>query len=189
MTAQDSTTHPNGVDIGAIREARSGMTENPEMAAFQFRARSRWVDGVHSRTTFESFYGAGAEQAHRRAFTCDADHPEVFSAPDAGPTPVEFVLHGLASCITAGITSVAANRGIILTEITSTIEGDLDLRGLLGIDDGIRNGYSGIDVRFTVKGDAPAEELERLVAQSTARSAVYDVVTNHVPVTISVAAG
>jgi uncharacterized OsmC-like protein len=188
MTVTDTPTLPNGVDIDAIRTARAAMTEQPELGQFQFRATNRWVNGVHSRTTFDDFYGAGAEQAHKRAFTYDADHPELFAASDEGPTPVEFVLHGLASCITAGIVSVAANRGVTLTEVTATLEGNLDLRGVLGIDAGVRNGYSGITVRFAVKGDAPAEELEKLVAQSTKRSAVFDVVTNPVPVTIEVAA-
>ena len=187
MSVTDTPIHPNGVDIEAIRAARAALTDQPELAQFQFRATTRWVDGVHSRTTFDTYYGLGAEQARTRSHIADADHPELFAAPDDGPTPIEFVLHGLTSCITAGIASIAANRGITLTEVTALAEGDVDMRGLLGIDKGVRNGYSGITVRFTVEGDAPAEELEKLVAQSTKRSAVFDVVTNPVPVTIDIA--
>ncbi|HEX6311556.1 MAG TPA: OsmC family protein [Acidimicrobiia bacterium] len=186
MTVTESATHPNGVDIEAIRAARTDLTDAPELAAFQFRATNRWVDGVHSRTTFDTFYGVGAEQAHRRPFTYDADHPELFAAPDNGPTPVEFVLHGLAACITAGIASIAANRGITLRSVTSTLEGDLDMRGLMGIDDDVRNGYQSVRVSFEIDGDAPADELEKLVHQSIKRSAVFDVVSNGVPVTVDV---
>jgi uncharacterized OsmC-like protein len=187
MTITDQPTLPNGVDIEAIRGARDALAETSDLARFQFRATNRWVDGVHSRTTFDTFYGVGDEQAHKQPFTYDADHPELFAAPDNGPTPVEFVLHGLASCITAGIASVAAHRGIALHSVTSTLEGDLDMRGLLGIDGDVRNGYQAIRVRFHVEGDAPADELEALVRQSTKRSAVFDVVTNGVPVDIEVA--
>ena len=186
MTVTTASTHPNGVDIEAIRGARTLMGEQPELAAFQFRAVNRWVNGVHSRTTFDTYSGAGGEQAHRQPFTYDADHPELVAATDEGPTPVEFVLHGLASCLTAGIASVAANRGINLSEVTATLEGEMDMRGVLGLDPAIRNGYSGISVRFTVQGDAPAEDLEKLVAQSAKRSAVFDIVTGAVPVSIAV---
>jgi uncharacterized OsmC-like protein len=188
MTVIDAlpTAAPNGVAITAIREARDAMTRAPEAASFTWRARNRWVNGTHSRTTFEDFYGVGAEQAHKVAFSYDADHPELFAAEDAGPTPVEFVLHALAACLTAGIASVAANRGVRLAEVTSTVEGDMDLRGILGIDRSVRNGYSTIRISFDIKGDADAEELRRIVAQSAARSAVYDVVTGAVGVEVSV---
>jgi uncharacterized OsmC-like protein len=188
MTITEQPTHPNGVDIEAIRSARTSLTEDGDLAQFKFRATNRWVDGVHSRTTFDTFYGVGDEQAHKHPFTYDADHPELFAAPDNGPTPIEFVLHGLASCITAGVASIAANRGITLRSVTATLEGDLDMRGLLGIDRDVRNGYQAVRVTFEVDGDAPAEELEKLVHQSVKRSAVFDVVTNGVPVTVDVQA-
>ncbi len=192
MSTTDTTTHrpihPNGVDIEAILGARDLMTETPELAQFQFRAANQWITGVHSRTSFDDFFGVGGEQHHRRVFTFDADHPELFAATDAGPTPVEFVLHALASCITAGIASVAANRGITLHKVTSTIEGDLNLQGLMGIDADVRNGYTALRLSFHLEGDASTEELERLVAQSTRRSAVFDIVTNGTPVAIEVTA-
>lgn len=179
-------TNPNGVAIEAIRAARQAMTDQPDAAAFTWRARNRWVNGTHSTTSFEDFYGVGAEQRHVQEFTYDTDHPELFAADDNGVTPVEFLLHALAGCVTAGIASVAANRGVQLTEITSTIEGDMDLRGIMGIDPDVRNGYSAIRVKFAVSGDADAEQLRSIVAQSTARSAVYDVLTNGVAVDIEV---
>ena len=186
MTTVETTPQPNGVAIDAIREARQAMTDTPEAARFTWRARNRWVDGTHSATTFEDFYGAGAEQAHRRVFTYDTDHPELFAADDNAPTPIEFVLHALAGCLTAGIASVAANRGVRLTKVSSTVEGDMDLRGILGIDPEVRNGYSGIRVSFDVQGDADAEVLRRIVAQATARSAVYDVLTSACDVQVAV---
>jgi uncharacterized OsmC-like protein len=191
MTVTDTTTIPanlNGVAIDAIREGRQAMTDAPAAAQFVWRARNRWVNGTHSTTSFEDFYGAGEEQSHKRVFQLDADHPELFAAEDNGPTPIELVLHALASCLTAGIASVAANRGIRLTEVTSILEGDMDMRGILGIDRGVRNGYSTIRVSFDVKGDADPADLRKIVAQSTARSAVYDVVTGAVDVQISVTA-
>jgi uncharacterized OsmC-like protein len=185
-TVETTAAPPNGVAIDAIREARQAMTETPEAAFFTWRAHNRWVHGTHSTTSIEDFYGAGAEQSHKRVFRFDADHPELFAAEDAGPTPVEFVLHALASCITAGIASVAANRGIRLDSVTSTIEGDMDLRGILGIDPTVRNGYSGLRLAFHVEGDADPDELRAIVAQSAKRSAVYDVVTGAVDVQIDV---
>ena len=186
MTTTEKPTLPNGVDIDAIRGARAALTDDPSLARFQFRADNRWVSGVHSRTSFDTFYGVGDEQAHREVFTFDADHPAVFAAPDDGPTPVEFLLHGLAACIAAGVASIAANRGITLTSVTASVEGDIDLRGLLGIDPAVRNGYQAVRIAFQVEGDASAEELAKLVQQSTRRSAVFDVLTNGVPVDVTV---
>ena len=158
----------------------------PEAARFQFRSRNQWQDGTHSRSTIDGFFGAGEERSHARTFTFDADHPAVLVGQDRGPTPVEFLLHALASCLTAGIANIAAARGITLTEVSSTVEGDIDLNGLLGLDEEVRNGYEQLTVRFSVKGDAPAAELAELVERSRSRSAVYDVLAHGVPVTIQV---
>lgn len=177
----------NGVDIAAILESRAAMTETPEAARFQWRATCEWVSGTHSRMTVEDFYGAGAEQRHRRVFTFDADHPELFAAEDNGVTPVEFVLVALAGCLTAGIATVAANRGITLRGVSATVEGDMDLRGILGIDPEVRNGYHGIRVRFRVDADAPREQVAAIVAQSQKRSAVFDILTNPTNVVVEVA--
>jgi uncharacterized OsmC-like protein len=181
-----ATVLPNGVNVEALLAAREALTAAPEAAKFQWRATNEWVNGTHSRTTIESFSGLGAEQSHKRAFTYDADHPELFASEDHGPTPVEFVLIGLASCLTAGIAAVAGNRGVRLDSVTSTLEGDMDLQGILGIDKSVRNGYQHIKVSFQVEGDATDEELRKIVAQSQARSAVYDIVSGNVPVTITV---
>jgi uncharacterized OsmC-like protein len=179
----------NGVNTPQLLETINFVAGQPELAKFKFRAESRWIDGTHSRSTMHGFYGAGGEQAHRLAFTADADHPAVVCGEDNGPTPVEYVLHALAACLTAGIANIAAARGVTLHEVKATVEGDIDLRGILGLSDEVRNGYESIRVSFDVKGDASPEKLEEIVAQSRARSAVFDILTNKVPVSIAVAAG
>jgi uncharacterized OsmC-like protein len=176
----------NGVDTPRLFATLDAVKAQPELAKFQFRAVNKWQQGTHSRTTFETYYGANAEQKHPQAFTYDADHPPVLVGRDQGPTPVEFLLHGLASCLTAGIGNIAAARGITLYEVESTLEGDIDLLGLLGLSDKVRNGYEGIRVSFKIKGDAPEEKLRAIVEQSRNRSAVYDVITKGTPVTIEV---
>jgi uncharacterized OsmC-like protein len=185
MTAE-TPGYLNGVAIAAIRQARDSMTEQPAAARFTWRARNRWVNGTHSVTSFDDFYGAGGEQAHRHEFTYDTDHPDLFAADDHGVTPVEFLLHALAGCLTANIASLAANRGVGLTEVNAIIEGDMDLRGILGVDRDVRNGYSAVRLAITVDGEADTEQLRSIVAQSTARSAVYDVLTNGVAIDITV---
>jgi uncharacterized OsmC-like protein len=180
----------NGVDTPTLFATIGAVKAQPELAEFRFRATNHWQQGTHSRTRIESFDGAGGTHAHQREFTYDADHPQVLVGRDQGPTPVEFLLHALASCLTAGIGNIAAARGVTLHEVESTVEGDIDLSGILGTSPGgVRNGYRQIRVSFKVKGDAPAEKLRAIVEQSRDRSAVYDVLTNGVPVAIGVDAG
>ena len=176
----------NGVDVPTLFATINAVRETPALANFQFRASNQWIRGTHSRTKIEGFSGAGAEHEQTGDFQYDGDHPPVLVGKGEAPTPVEFLLHALASCITAGIGNIAAARGVELESVESQVEGDCDLRGLLGISDEVRNGYSAIRLRFKVKGDASAEKLRAIVAQSQARSAVYDVLTNGVPVEIEV---
>jgi len=190
MTTSTTQERParNGVDVPTLFATLNVVKAQPEIAKFQFRASNQWISGVHSRSTIRGFYGAGQEDTSRdQDFSYDADHPAVLVGGNNAPTPAEFLLHALAACLTAGIANIASARGITLHEVTSTVEGDIDLLGILGLSDGtVRNGYEGIRVHFTVKGDAPEEQLKELVQQSQRRSAVYDVVTNGVPVSIDV---
>jgi uncharacterized OsmC-like protein len=174
------------VDTATLFATLDAVKQAPEAAKFQFRAHNEWLSGTHSRGTIADFYGVGEEHAHERTFVFDADHPAVLVGRDQGPTPVEFVLHALAACLTAGLANIAAARRVKLTEVRSTVTGDIDLNGILGLDAAVRNGYEHIAVRFTVKGDAPDEKLREIVEQSRARSAVFDVITGRVPVTIEV---
>ena len=168
----------NGVNVQALLQAREALTEAPEAARFAWRASCSWVNGTHCHSEVEQFFGLGEEQRHKRCFRFDADHPEVFAAEDNGATPVEYVLVGLASCLTAGVASVAQNRNIQLHSVKATLEGDMDLQGILGIDSDVRNGYQRIKVVFDIDADASREDIEAVVAQSQKRSAVYDIVTN-----------
>lgn len=178
----------NGVDVPVLFATLDAVNGNKQLAKFQFRATNRWLAGTHSRTTIRGFFGAGQEHTREKAFAYDGDHPAVLVGGDNAPTPVEFLLHALAACLTAGIGNIAAARGIDLEEVESTVEGNVDLLGLLGLDSSVRNGYQGIRVSFRIKGDASAEELEKVVMRSKDRSAVYDVLSNGVPVDIKVEA-
>jgi uncharacterized OsmC-like protein len=176
----------NGVDTPALFATLNAVKAQPGIAEFQFRVSNRWIKGTKSRNRVESFTGAGGQHEHKGGFEYDADHPAVLVGSDEGPTPVEFLLYGLASCITAGIANIAAARGVTLTEVTSRIEGDINLLGLLGLSKEVRNGYQSIRATFDIKGDAPAATLREIVEQSRARSAVFDVLTKGVPVQIAV---
>ena len=187
---QEKVRRPlNGVDTPNLFATINAVAGNPPLAKFTFRAANRWVAGTHSRGTIETFYGAGSEQKHKRTFTLEADHPAVLVGDDNAPLPVEILLYSLAACITGGIANVAAARGVTLTEVTASIEGDMDLRGILGLSKEVRNGYDKVRLTFNIKGDAPEEKLRQIVEQSRARSAVYDVLTNGVPVDIGINVG
>jgi uncharacterized OsmC-like protein len=186
MTQTVTESSRNGVDTATLFATLDAVKAAPQAAKFQFRAHNEWLSGTHNRSTIHDFYGVGEERTHERSFHFDADHPAVLVGRDNGPTPVEYVLHALAACLTAGLANIAAARGIQLTEVRSTVSGDIDLTGILGLNAEVRNGYQNITVQFSVKGDAPAEQLRALVEQSRARSAVYDIITNQVPVTIEV---
>ena len=191
-TGADPTDQPpadrsrNGVDVATLFATLDVVDGQRDLAAFQFRATNRWVSGTHSQSTNQGFYGAGQEHEREHTMVFDADHPAVLVGKDTGPTPVEFLLYALASCITAGIANVAAARGVTLTRVESTVVGDIDLQGILGMSDTVRNGYQQVTIRFTVEGDASPEVLRSIVEQSRARSAVYDVLTNGVPVAVEV---
>ena len=181
------TTVTNGVNVQALLDAREALKKSPEAAQFVWRASSKWQNGVHTTITVKDFYGLGEERAHKSESVFQADHPEVFAADDNGITPIEYLLVGLASCLTAGVASVAQNRGIQLRSVEATVEGRHDIRGILGADPDVRNGYNDIKVTFTIDADASRQEIEALVAQSQKRSAVFDALTNPTDVTVEVA--
>jgi uncharacterized OsmC-like protein len=181
------STTDNGVNVQALLEARDVLAGAPEAAQFTWRASSRWEHGVHSTTSIHNYFGLGEEQSHKTESVFDADHPEVFAATDNGITPIEYLLVGLASCLTAGVASVAQNRGIQLRSVESTVEGNHDIRGILGADSDVRNGFNDVKVTFSIDADASREEIEALVAQSQKRSAVFDALTNPTEVNVEIA--
>jgi uncharacterized OsmC-like protein len=176
----------NGVNVEALLGAREALTKAPEAAKFTWRATCKWVNGTHSRSTVEGFYGLGGEQKHKSQFTFDSDHPEVFASEDKGATPVEMVLAGLAGCLTAGIAAVAQLREIQLRSVAATLEGGMDIRGILGADTEVRNGFDGIKVTYKIDADASPDDIKALVAQSQKRSAVYDIIANPTNITVEV---
>ena len=184
----EPTTGLNGVDTEGLFATIGVVRDNPDLARFQFRTTTRWESGTYNRTTFDAFHGAGTEHEHSQEHVVGADHPAVLVGLDRGPTPAEHLLQALGACLTSGLANIAAARGIELGEVTARVEGDIDLRGILGLSDEVRNGFEAVRVTFHVKGEAEAEKLAALVEQARARSAVYDVVTNGMPVAIHVAA-
>jgi uncharacterized OsmC-like protein len=177
----------NGVDTPTLLATIDAVGKQPELAKFQFRATNRWVSGTHSQSTMFGFYGAGSEHEHILPYKAEGDHPAVLCGADAGPTPVEWVLHAIATCLMSGIGNIAAARGIKLSRVEATLSGDIDLRGILGLSDKVRNGYERLEIAFEIEGDAPREKLEQVVMQAKARSAVYDILTNGIPISIEVA--
>jgi uncharacterized OsmC-like protein len=194
MTTTDTTAAEandsmrNGVDTATLFATLDAVKGDPDIAKFRFRATNTWVSGTHNRSTIHGFHGAKQEITHRQPFTFTADHPPVLVGADNGPTPAEYLLHALAACLTAGIATIAAARGVTLTEVSSTVEGDIDLLGVLRLSDQVRNGYQQIRMGFRLRGDHP-EKLRSVVEQSRRRSAVFDVVTNGAPASIDVDAG
>ncbi|MFL5289697.1 MAG: OsmC family protein [Rhodopila sp.] len=176
----------NGVDTPRFFATIAAVADQPSLAKFQFRANGMWKGGTHCQSAVSGFFGAGSEMKHSTTFTADSDHPAVLCGEDHGPTPVEHLLHALAGCLTAGAASIAAARGVKLESVACSVEGDIDLRGILGLPDEVRNGFQAIRVVFAIKGDAPDEKLRQIIEQSRARSAVFDVLTKGVPVELIV---
>jgi uncharacterized OsmC-like protein len=176
----------NGVNVAALLGARDALSKAPEAAKFNWRASCKWKNGTHSQTNVKGFFGLGQEQSHKTEFTFETDHPEIFASEDKGATPVELVLTGLAGCLTAGVAAIAQLRNIQLRSVTATVEGGMDIQGILGVDSDVRNGFDGIKVKFDIDADATRDEIEALVAQSQKRSAVYDIVTNPTNVSVTV---
>lgn len=187
MTTHLMSETRNGVNVQALLDARKALEAAPEAAQFTWRARCEWLDGVHSRTTISGFFGLGEEKTRPSDHEVETDHPAEFAASDDGATPVEIVLSGLAGCLTAGVASVAENRGIKLRSVHASVEADMDIAGILGIDEEIRNGFNAIRIQFDIDADASADDIAALVAQSQKRSAVFDIVTNPTAVHVSVA--
>jgi uncharacterized OsmC-like protein len=180
------STVNNGVNVDALLAAREALKNAPQAAKFTWRAACKWKNGTHAESTVQGFHGLGQEQKHKTEFSFETDHPEIFASEDLGATPVELVLVGLASCLTAGVAAVAQNRGVQLRSVEAKLEGSMDIQGILGIDSDVRNGYDDIKVTFHIDADAPKKDIEAIVAQSQKRSAVYDIVTNPTNVTVEV---
>jgi uncharacterized OsmC-like protein len=186
MSTIETPAVDNGVNVEALLGAREALAAAPEAAQFRWRAQCEWIKGTHSRTTVQDFFGLGGEHTHRTPFTFEGDHPEIFASEDNGATPTETLLAALAGCLTAGIAAVATHRGVQLRSVNAIVEADHDVRGILGADPDVRNGFSGVRVRYAIDADASRADIEAIVAQSQKRSAVYDILTNPTAVTVEV---
>ncbi|MCY1128491.1 OsmC family protein [Frigidibacter sp. RF13] len=187
MNVQTIINANNGVDTQALINARGAFEQMPEAAHFTFRSKAEWIEGTYSVNRIDGYFGLGQEHSRKRSFAIESDHPEVFHAADRAPSPPEIVLSALASCLIGGVASVAQHRGIQLRSVRAKVEGDLDVKGILGMDAEIRNGFSAIRVSFDIDADASAEDIAAIVAQSQKRSAVFDILTNPTNVNVSVA--
>jgi uncharacterized OsmC-like protein len=187
---KDTATVRNGVDTDTMFATLDAIKGQPEIAKFRFRASNRWLGGAHNRSTIKDFYAACAEDTSRKqAFTLDAGEPAILLGADTGPNPAEYLLHALAACVTTSLVYSAAARGVRLTSVESTLEGDLDVQGALGINtEDYRNGYEQIRMTIRISGDAPAEKLRQVVQRGTDRSVVFDSIANGVPISVDVIA-
>jgi uncharacterized OsmC-like protein len=186
MTIMSERRIRNGIDTTTYLAELDGLRETPEAGEFAFRARNRWMSGTHSQSTMFRYHGLGEEREHAVPYHADADHPTALAGTDQGPTPFEWLLHALAADLTAGVATIAAARDVALDEVTTTVEGDIDLNGSLGLNDQIRNGFQQLRVRVAVRGGAPTATLCEIVESASARSAVLDVLTHGTPVSVAV---
>ncbi len=177
----------NGVNTEALIGARGAFEQAPQAARFTFRSTCDWIEGTYSGNDINGYFGLGQDHERGKTFRIESDHPAVFAAADRGPTPPEIVLAALASCLTGGVAAVAQHRGIQLKSVRATVEGDIDVQGILGMDPEIRNGFSAVRVSFDIDADASKEDIAALVAQSQKRSAVFDIITNPTNVAVTVA--
>lgn len=187
--SEKTTSVDNGVNVQALLDAKEALTDAPDAALFKWRASCEWLNGTHSKSSVDGFYGLGEEQNHRSKYEFESDHPLCFASADNAATPVEIVLAGLAGCLTAGVAAVAQNRDIQLKSVKATLEAPMNIQGILGCDPDVRNGFDGITVNYEIDADASQEDLEALVAQSQKRSAVYDIVSNPTNVTVNTTKG
>jgi len=187
MTSTITETVRNGVDTATLFATLDAIKAQPEIARFQFRAKNRWIDGAHNRSSIKGFYAACGEDTTRTdAFELNAGEPSILLGTDTGPNPAEFLLHALAACVTTSLVYAAAARGVRLTEVESTLEGDLDVQGAMGVSPDYRNGFEQIRMTIRIAGDAPADKLRTIVQRGTDRSVVFDSISNGVPISVDV---
>jgi uncharacterized OsmC-like protein len=174
----------NGINVTQLTETIDAIRKNPEIAKFRFRATNQWMEGTHNRATVKDFYGALQEDTSRKPLVFEIDEPPVLLGNNVGANPVEFVLVGLSGCLTTSLIAQAAVRGIEIKGLSTRLEGDLDLRGFLGISEDVKVGYEGIRVYFKIDADIPEDKKEELVRLAAKYSPVYNTVANPVPVKV-----
>lgn len=179
------STKVNGIDVEGLFQTIDVIKQSPRLADFKFSLQNRWIKSAVNRSTIKGFYGANKEHQHQEPFVLDSDEPIALLGQESAPNPVEYLLHALAACVTTALVYHAAARGIQLQEVESTVEGEIDLHGFLGLDDNVRRGYKKINMKFRIKADVPDEQLEELCRLGPTFSPVFDSITRGVPVEVS----
>jgi uncharacterized OsmC-like protein len=172
----------NGIDVEGLMSTIDNVRARPDLGNFKFRARTQWLEGGHSRTTITDFDGAGQTHRHGKPFVVESDEPHVLLGGDRAPSPVLYLLHSLAGCLAASIAYHAAARGINIEQIETQLEGDIDLRGFLGLDEKVRPGYKQIRVKMRIKADCPESQLKEIAQLGPKYSPVYNTITSAIPV-------
>jgi uncharacterized OsmC-like protein len=175
----------NGVSVTKLFQTIGAIQANPSIADFNFRAKGKWVNGGHNQTTINDFYGACQTHSRSQPFEFEKDEPPVLLGEDNGANPVEYALAALNGCLTTSLIYHAAAKGIKIDEVESTLGGDLDLHGFLGLNENVRNGYKKIQVTFKIKSDAPEEKLRELVELAQKRSPMFDIISHPTPIEVS----
>jgi uncharacterized OsmC-like protein len=175
----------NGVSVTNLFGAINAITDNPDMSKFNFRAKGKWINGGHNQTTINDFDGACQTHTRSQPFVFDKDEPPVLLGNDHGANPVDYALAALNGCLTTTLIYHAAAQGIKIEEVESTLSGDLDIQGLLGMSEKVRNGYEKIKVAFKVKSDAPEDKIKELVDLAQKRSPVFDIISHPTPIEVS----
>ncbi|CAN5639007.1 OsmC family protein [soil metagenome] len=176
----------NGVSVTNLIGAINAITDNPNISKFNFRAKGKWIDGGHNQTTINDFDGACQTHTRNQPFVFDKDEPPVLLGNDQGANPVEYALAALNGCLTTTLIYHAAAQGIKIDEVESTLSGNLDIQGILGMSAKVRNGYEKIKVTFKVKSDASEEKIKELVDLAQKRSPVFDIISHPTPIEVSV---
>ena len=185
QTAEEKEKVLNGVSVTKLFQTVGAIQANPDIADFNFRAKGKWINGGHNRTTINDFYGSCQTHTRKQPFVFEKDEPPVLLGEDHGANPVEYALAALNGCLTTSLIYHAAAQGVNIEEVETTLSGDLDLHGFLGMDENVRNGYEKIQVNFRIKSNAPEEKLRELIGLAQKRSPVFDIISHPTPVEVT----
>ncbi len=174
----------NGVNVSRLSDTLNLIKENPEISKFQFRAANHWDKGMHNQATVKDFYGALQEDTTREPMRFDEDEPPVLLGVNQGANPVEYLLVALSGCLTTSLVAHAAAHDIQINDVSSRYEGDIDLRGFLGVSEDVPKGYQKINVFFKIDADIPDEQKEELVRMAQKYSPVFNMLKNTVPISV-----
>ena len=175
----------NGVNVTKLIGTMDAIRSRPILSKFNFRAKGEWIEGGHNQITINDFYGAGQTHTRSRPFVYDEDEPPVLLGEDHGANAGEYALAALSSCLTSTLIYHAAAQGVAIEEVETTLSGDIDLQGYLGMSEKVRNGYEKVKVAFKIKSEAPKEKIRELVELAQRKSPLFDIFSNPTPVEVA----